>query len=164
MYIFIIHFSLSLQVFGNIRTASDVHNHTLSSSCPSSVTPARQRGGLRSPRRRSSRKGEHHCRGNQAKAIIVALTIEGELLKDESTASLFIKAIKECMTNAIRHGNAKRIDTVIDDGGLTITNNGALPESISYGNGLSGIKIEAEQLGCVISIVLSEVFTGKISK
>lgn len=96
--------------------------------------------------------------------IGVTLTIEGELPKDESTASLFIKAIKECSTNAIRHGNAKRINIVIDEGKLTITNNGTLPESISYGNGLNGIKIEAEQLGYVISIVLSNDFTVKISK
>lgn len=109
MYISIIHFSLSLQIFENIKTASDIHNHTLSSSFPSSVTPARQRGGLKSLSRRLSGKGERRCRGGQAKAIIVALTIEGELPKDESTASLFIKAIKECSTNAIRQGNAKNI-------------------------------------------------------
>ena len=96
--------------------------------------------------------------------IGVTLTIEGDLPKDKSTASLFIKAIKECSTNAIRHGNAKNIKAVIKDDCLVITNDGKVPESVSYGNGLSGIQIEAEQLEYVISIVLSKDFTVKISK
>lgn len=96
--------------------------------------------------------------------IGVTLTITGDLPNDEFTASLFIKAIKECSTNAIRHGNAKIINVAISENELTITNNGVLPKNVSYGNGLSGIKIEAEQLGYGISVDLDNDFMIKISK
>lgn len=86
--------------------------------------------------------------------IGVTLTIEGDLPKDASTASLFVKAIKECSTNAIRHGNAKNIDVVISDNGLQISNDGFVPDKVIFGNGLSSIKIEAEQLGYLLIVLL----------
>ena len=95
--------------------------------------------------------------------IGVTLTIEGELPKDSSTASLFIKAIKECSTNAIRHGNAKNIKAVIKDDCLVITNDGKVPGSVSYGNGLKGIQIEVEQLGYSMNIDLEKEFKVEIN-
>ena len=95
--------------------------------------------------------------------IGVTLTIEGDLPKDMSTSSLFVKAIKECSTNAIRHGNAKNIIALIRDKGLEITNDGFVPDEIIFGNGLRGINIEAEQLGYEVVIDLSKGFTVKIS-
>ena len=86
--------------------------------------------------------------------IGVTLTIEGDLPKDASTASLFIKAIKECSTNAIRHGNAKNINVIISDNALQISNDGFVPDKVIFGNGLSGIKIEAEQLGYSLTVSL----------
>lgn len=97
------------------------------------------------------------------KDIGVTLTIEGDLPKDMSTSSLFVKAIKECSTNAIRHGNAKNINVLICDKGLEITNDGFVPNEIIFGNGLKSINIEAEQLGYEIVIDLSKGFTVKIS-
>ena len=95
--------------------------------------------------------------------IGVTLTIEGNLPKEKSTASLFIKAIKECSTNAIRHGNAKNIKAVIKDDCLVITNDGKVPESVSYGNGLKGIQIEVEQLGHSLNIDLEKEFKIEIN-
>ncbi|MCR5184787.1 MAG: hypothetical protein K6C32_01730, partial [Bacilli bacterium] len=86
--------------------------------------------------------------------IGVTLTIEGELPKDKSTASLFIKTIKECSTNAIRHGNAKNINVIISDNALQISNDGFIPDKVIFGNGLSSIKIEAEQLGYILIVSL----------
>ncbi|MBR1581850.1 MAG: hypothetical protein IJ656_02350 [Bacilli bacterium] len=97
------------------------------------------------------------------KDIGVTLTIEGDLPKDMSTSSLFVKAIKECSTNAIRHGNAKNINVLIRDKGLEITNDGFVPNEIIFGNGLKSINIEAEQLGYEVVIDLSKGFTVKIS-
>ena len=95
--------------------------------------------------------------------IGVTLTIEGELPKNASTASLFIKAIKECSTNAIRHGNAKSIKAVIKDDCLVITNDGKVPDSVSYGNGLKGIQIEVEQLGYSLNIDVEKEFKVEIN-
>lgn len=86
--------------------------------------------------------------------IGVSLTIEGDLPKDATTASLFIKAIKECSTNAIRHGNAKNINVIISDNALQISNDGFIPDKVIFGNGLSSIKIEAEQLGYILIVSL----------
>ena len=86
--------------------------------------------------------------------IGVILTIEGHLPEDAFTASLFIKAIKECSTNAIRHGNAKNINVIISDNALQISNDGFIPDKVIFGNGLSTIKIEAEQLGYILIVSL----------
>lgn len=80
-------------------------------------------------------------------SIGVSLNIDGDLPADEKVKKLFVRAIKECSTNAIRHGSAKNINAIISDDSLTIINDGVVPDKVVFGNGLNGIKIEAEQLG-----------------
>ena len=80
-------------------------------------------------------------------SIGVSLNIDGDLPGDEKIKKLFIRAIKECSTNAIRHGSAKNINATISDDSLTIINDGTVPNKVIFGNGLNGIKIEADQLG-----------------
>ena len=96
--------------------------------------------------------------------IGVKLTIQGALPEDKEIKSLFIKTIKEGVTNAIRHGNAKTINVNIQSEMLTITNDGLIPNSIRYGNGLSGIDIEAKQYQFNTSINIDKCFKLIISR
>jgi len=77
---------------------------------------------------------------------------------------LFIKTIKECTTNAIRHGNAKTIDVILSDVTISISNDGGLPKNIQFGNGLNSIKIEAEQLDFTTTIISIDKFTLRLEK
>ena len=94
-------------------------------------------------------------------SIGVSLNIDGDLPADDKIKKLFVRAIKECSTNAIRHGSAKNINATISDDSLTIINDGAVPDKVIFGNGLNGIKIEAEQLGFDLAVSLDN--TIKIS-
>ena len=91
-------------------------------------------------------------------SIGVTLNIKGDLPSDDKTKKLFVRAIKECSTNAIRHGNAKNIHVNLNDGNLNISNDGEITTDINFGNGLSGIKIEAEQLGYSLIVIADDKF------
>ena len=96
--------------------------------------------------------------------IGIELQIEGNLPSEEKAQALFIKAIKECTTNAIRHGAAKQIKATIGENFLEISNDGLAQGKVNYGNGLSGIKIEAEQLGYSLRIDAKSPFKVQISR
>ena len=97
-------------------------------------------------------------------SIGVSLNIEGDLPLDDKIKKLFIRAIKECSTNAIRHGNAKNIDVIANNKYLLITNDGNITTEVNFGNGLSGIKIEAEQLGYSLIIKSEDKFIVALKK
>ena len=81
---------------------------------------------------------------NLLKEIGVTLVVHGELNEESEIKSLYLKAIKECTTNAIRHGNAHQIDVYIKDDEIIIENDGEIPKDIKYGNGLNNLSLIAE--------------------
>ena len=91
-------------------------------------------------------------------SIGVSLNIDGDLPIDDKTKKLFVRTIKECSTNAIRHGSAKSIDVILNDEYVSISNDGGITTDITFGNGLSGIKIEAEQLGYSLIVTAKDKF------
>lgn len=83
--------------------------------------------------------------------IGVTLIITGEPPKDERVLALAEKTIKEASTNAIKHGKANRIDVTFSQTKtefvITVSNNGALPGTITYGNGLTVLSDEIRHAG-----------------
>lgn len=68
-----------------------------------------------------------------ADAIGVTVELTGELPKQEEEYHTFVTALRECLTNSVRHADATRLSAVIEQDGSTIslriTNNGKPPES-----------------------------------
>ena len=68
-----------------------------------------------------------------ADTIGVKVELTGELPKQEDVYHIFVIAMRECLTNSVRHADATRLSAVIKQNGgtisLRITNNGRPPES-----------------------------------
>ena len=87
-----------------------------------------------------------------ARALGVAVEIEGYLPSDSVIEELTVAAAKECVTNCIKHagGNAMKIRIVArnDLYDITITNNGAVPDGpICEGSGLTSLRRSIEAAG-----------------
>ena len=76
--------------------------------------------------------------------------------------SFFLSCVKECLTNAVKHGMAKNvlINCVVISKyrvGMTITSFGSVPEGeIRYGIGLKSISESAEELGGKMKVSTTE--------
>lgn len=73
-------------------------------------------------------------------------------LPEGRAADILVAAIRECMTNAVRHAGAKELYVRLEDNGETasavITNSGAVPEGdIVPGGGLSSLRFRVESCG-----------------
>ena len=85
-----------------------------------------------------------------ADAIGVDLRLSGELPAEKAERDLAVMVVHECLNNAVRHGDAHRVDVTcsVDDDAvvLTITNDGALPaEPPADGGGLANIRAILER-------------------
>ncbi len=100
------------------------------------------------------------------KMIGVELVVKGEVPTQDKIRALIYKIIKETSTNAIRHGKATKIDVEIvnnkNNVEVNISNNGMIPESIVYGNGLNNIQAELGKFGGKMNIQTKNIFTIKI--
>ncbi|MDO4563445.1 MAG: hypothetical protein Q4C12_06375 [Clostridia bacterium] len=77
--------------------------------------------------------------------IGVSVTLTGKLPDEKAVKSILLQVIREASTNAIRHGNAKKIEVNAADNlesfCMTITNDGSIPnKSIVEGNGISSMR------------------------
>ena len=94
------------------------------------------------------------------------LIIKGKISTQNELKALIHKIIKETSTNAIRHGKATKIDVEIVDNKnnieINISNNGAIPEKIVYGNGLNNIKAELGKFGGKMTIQTKNTFAINI--
>lgn len=91
-----------------------------------------------------------------AYGIGIKIIIEGSLPKT-AAGEVLVSAIRECMTNAVRHGGAKELYVHITDdentATATITNDGAVPRGeITLGGGLSSLKFLIERCGGAMEI------------
>ncbi|MGI5900026.1 MAG: hypothetical protein ACOX8S_08935 [Christensenellales bacterium] len=95
------------------------------------------------------------------RSVDVELTLTGELPKGE-LGLLLLDIIRECSTNAVRHGFATAVEISCEqsDGGylLTVKNNGGLPEIIREGGGIRGMRRRASAAGGWFKIVMQEGF------
>ena len=93
----------------------------------------------------------------------VHITVEGDLPKEESAAYLMIVAMRECVTNTVRHAGGSEITvqlTQTRDGDMVrITNNGEKPnDKIAEGGGLSGLRRSVENNGGTMSVESNPAF------
>lgn len=92
-----------------------------------------------------------------AYGIGIKILLDGELPENTAAAEILIAAIRECMTNAVRHAGAKELYVHLTDDGHTasavITNNGAAPEKkIVEGGGLASLRFRIRNYGGTMEI------------
>ncbi|MBO4693732.1 MAG: hypothetical protein J5659_05020 [Clostridia bacterium] len=87
-----------------------------------------------------------------AKKMGVELKIEGEYPENEEIKGLTVAAIRECITNCVRHAGGDSVNVALSQSGdkyeAVITNSGDLPKSqINEGTGLSTLRKKVEAAG-----------------
>ena len=95
------------------------------------------------------------------KSIGVEVSLEGELPDTEYAADTVLALLRECATNAVRHGLATEVKAACkkERGGwkMKVINNGAAPEKIIEGNGIVGMRRRVGKAGS-LEIRLSPFF------
>ena len=87
---------------------------------------------------------------------------EGGLPENPRHAKIFADAIREAATNAVRHGDAKRVDAVIGESFIEISNDGIPADAMTVeGVGLSSIRHAVETEGGALSVT-NAPFTVRI--
>ena len=99
-----------------------------------------------------------------ASTIGVKVEMAGELPKQEEIYRIFVIAMRECLTNGVRHADATALYvTARQDGNnitLRITNNGKPPESVIVPRGgLLNLHRLVSNLGGTMEIQWSPAFT-----
>ena len=92
------------------------------------------------------------------------LVIDGDLPEEEPARRIALRAIHECMTNALRHARADRLDVRITAGPdcwtLALFNNGLAPAGpVRETGGLKDLREEIERSGGRMSITYDPRFT-----
>ena len=87
-----------------------------------------------------------------ARGLGIELIREGDLPSDAAASSVLTAAVRECMTNSVRHAGATELRVVISCDGTAatavITDNGKVPPSeITEGGGLSSLRAKVEKHG-----------------
>lgn len=89
---------------------------------------------------------------NRADELGVELVTEGDFPESERLRGLFALALRECITNCVRHAGGNAVYAVCEMNGafctVTITNNGSVPRGeIAEGGGLSALRRQIEKNG-----------------
>ena len=97
----------------------------------------------------------------------VDVEIQGALPKDEAVADTFAEIAVECVTNAVRHGYATRIQFNFFQNScwrMTVTDNGIPPaKPIREGGGIGGMRRRIAQLGGVMELYTVPRFRIELS-
>ena len=98
-----------------------------------------------------------------ASGIGVTVTVTGTVPTEGSRRTLLGKAIAECAANTVKHAGGDRLEVKVENGGFTITNNGAAPnKAIVPSGGLYTLRLAAEQAGGVMELESSPRFVLRI--
>ena len=103
-----------------------------------------------------------------AEGIGIKFVSTGSLPPQKHAADIIVSAVRECMTNAVRHAGAGELyasfSTGEDTAEAVITNNGAVPQSeIVEGGGLSSLRDRIEKSGGTMTIRSSPEFELRVS-
>jgi signal transduction histidine kinase len=86
----------------------------------------------------------------------IHLVMESEIALPPLQAGILLSAVKECTTNAIRHGQATHVDILIGEYKgqlrLTFTDNGSGTDDIKSGSGLSIMRERVQSVGGTLEI------------
>lgn len=101
------------------------------------------------------------------RGIGIHLNITGTL-PESRAADVLAAAIRECMTNAVRHAGARELYVSLESDGkwasVTITNSGAVPEGeIVPGGGLGSLRFRVESCGGTMKIEAAPKFRLTVS-
>ena len=102
----------------------------------------------------------------------VKVRLEGALPADREVALLFVRVVRECATNAVRHGRARAIDVCMGEGvaeggvrcaTLLVTNDGATCAGVLRpGGGLTGMRAAAEAVGASFDACAGPPFAVRV--
>lgn len=103
-----------------------------------------------------------------AEGIGIRIRLSGKLPENTEAAQLLITAVRECMTNAVRHAKASELYVNLSfDGSMysaVITNNEAVPEeTITEGGGLSSLRMRINKKGGTMKVKIRPVFELTVS-
>lgn len=103
----------------------------------------------------------------RAQDLGVKIVLDGVLPEDASVRHLLLLAVRECVTNCVRHAGGSSVFVKVSGGGkqteCEITNNGRLPrQPVVEGGGLSGLRRRIERQGGMIELVSSPRFVLRI--
>ena len=92
-----------------------------------------------------------------AESIGIRIRLDGSLPEHSGAASVLTAAIRECMTNAVRHAGARelyvRLTCGSTEASAVITNDGVAPEGkITEGGGLSSLRVRVRKAGGTMKI------------
>ena len=97
----------------------------------------------------------------------VSVEVRGALPEDQAVADAFAEIAVECVTNAVRHGYATRIQFHLfhnDCWRMTVTDNGLPPAgSIREGGGIGGMRRRMARLGGSMELYTSPRFRIELS-
>ena len=101
---------------------------------------------------RSTAKGTFEEAQQKAKQLGVKVTLDGYIPPDTTAEQLITAAVRECVTNCIRHAKGNRVNVKITEKigilQVQITNNGEVPkDKITEGSGLSSLRRSVEASG-----------------
>ena len=94
---------------------------------------------------------------NAAYGIGIKVCIDGEFPENIAAKEIILSAIRECMTNAVRHAGAKELYVrLFGDGNaacVCVTNDGAVPDGeIAEGGGLTTLRIRVKKSGGTMKV------------
>ena len=99
----------------------------------------------------------------RAEELGVEIVFDGVLPEDKLVRHLLLLAIRECVTNCVRHAGGNRVFVEVSDDGkktaCAITNNGRAPQrAFVEGSGLSGLRRRIERVGGIMELTGSPRF------
>lgn len=96
----------------------------------------------------------------------VSYEVTGSLPVDVQVAGLFVRVVREASTNAVRHGQAKRVWVRMDQSPgsarLLVENDGLPPEGVREGGGIRGMQRLAGELGASLAVETSPRFAIRV--
>ena len=103
-----------------------------------------------------------------AYGIGIKIIMDGELPENTTAAGVLLAAIRECMTNAVRHAGAKELYVHLTGDEKTvsavITNNGAAPEGeVVEGGGLTSLHLRVRKYGGTMQVRYAPRFEMTVS-
>ena len=112
---------------------------------------------------RSTAKGTFEEAQQKANCLGVKVTLDGYIPPDTTAEQLITAAVRECVTNCIRHAKGDRVYVKITEKAgflcAQITNNGEVPKDrITEGSGLSSLRRSVEASGGEMQIIHRPAF------